>query len=106
MTAWPDRTPSVDLELVALLTQVRDVARVALGPNGTTWVEQDLSFQGLDSLAHTVVNTARIGIAKPDPRVYRIAAERVGACRAIASMSSAVADCWKASGRGRCGGSP
>ncbi|MFF8532043.1 HAD-IA family hydrolase [Streptomyces sp. SAS_267] len=26
-----------------------------------------------------MVNTARIGIAKPDPRVYRIAAERVGA---------------------------
>lgn len=79
VTAWSDRTPSVDLELVALLTRVRDVARVALVPNGTTRLEQDLARQGLDSLAHTVVNTARIGIAKPDPRVYRIAAERVGA---------------------------
>ncbi len=25
------------------------------------------------------MNTSRIGVAKPDPRVYRIAAERVGA---------------------------
>lgn len=79
VTAWSDRAPSVDLELVALLTRVREVARVALVPNGTTRLEQDLARQGLDSLAHTVVNTARIGIAKPDPRAYRIAAERVGA---------------------------
>ncbi|MEY2243829.1 HAD-IA family hydrolase [Streptomyces sp. BF23-18] len=79
VTDWSDRTPSVDLELVALLTPVRDVARVALIPNGTTRLEQDVARQGLDSLAHTVVNTARIGIVKPDPRVYRIAAERVGA---------------------------
>lgn len=79
VTAWSDRAPSVDLELVALLTRVREVARVALVPNGTTRLEQDLARQGLGSLAHTVVNTARIGIAKPDPRVYRIAAERVGA---------------------------
>ncbi|WP_306459789.1 HAD-IA family hydrolase [Streptomyces sp. Ag109_G2-15] len=62
-----------------LLTRVRDVASVALVSNGTTRLEQDLARQGLDSLAHTVVNTARIGVAKPDPRVYSIAAERVGA---------------------------
>lgn len=43
-----------------------------------TRLEQDLARQGLDSLAHTVVNTARIGVAKSGPRVYRIAAERVG----------------------------
>ncbi|MEU7067283.1 HAD-IA family hydrolase [Streptomyces sp. NPDC046161] len=30
-------------------------------------------------LADAVVNTARIAVAKPDPRVYLIAAERVGA---------------------------
>ncbi|MFI9617109.1 HAD-IA family hydrolase [Streptomyces sp. NPDC052023] len=64
---------------MALLTQVRTVASVALVSNGTTRLEQDLARQGLDTLAHAVVNTARIGVAKPDPRVYRIAAERVGA---------------------------
>ncbi|MGW0868978.1 hypothetical protein ACWD3Z_00660 [Streptomyces sp. NPDC002740] len=28
-----------------------------------------------------MVNTARLGVAKPDPRVYRIAAQRVQAAR-------------------------
>ncbi|MFF5019750.1 HAD-IA family hydrolase [Streptomyces sp. NPDC001165] len=75
MPAWSELLPLVDLELVDLLTRVRDVASVALVSNGTTRLEKDLARQGLDSLAHTVVNTARIGVAKPDPRVYRIAAE-------------------------------
>ncbi|TQE33087.1 HAD family hydrolase [Streptomyces ipomoeae] len=79
VAAWSELVPLVDLELVGLLTHVRDVASVALVSNGTTRLEQDLARQGLDSLAHTVVNTARIGVAKPDPRVYHIAAERVGA---------------------------
>ncbi|MGW7607934.1 HAD-IA family hydrolase [Streptomyces sp. NPDC054766] len=78
VTAWSGRAPIVDLELVALLTRVREVARVALVSNGTTRLEQDLVRHGLDGVAHTVVNTARIGVVKPDPRVYRIAAERVG----------------------------
>jgi putative hydrolase of the HAD superfamily len=33
----------------------------------------------LSDFADSVVNTARIGYAKPDPRVYVTAAERVGA---------------------------
>ncbi|MFC5220022.1 HAD-IA family hydrolase [Streptomyces coerulescens] len=63
----------------ALLTRVRTVASVALVSNGTTRLEQDLARQGLDTQADSVVNTARIGVAKPDPKVYRIAAESVGA---------------------------
>ncbi|WP_405639934.1 HAD-IA family hydrolase [Streptomyces sp. NBC_00019] len=79
VAAWSALVPTVDRELVALLSQVRTVASVALVSNGTTRLEEDLARQGLDAVADTVVNTARIGVAKPDPRVYRIAAERVGA---------------------------
>lgn len=39
--------------------------------------ECDLRRQGLDDVADVVVNTSRIGYAKPDPRVYAIAAQRV-----------------------------
>ncbi len=46
--------------------------------NATTRLEQDLARQGLDDVADVVVNTSRIGVAKPDPRVFRTAAERVG----------------------------
>jgi putative hydrolase of the HAD superfamily len=45
---------------VDLLTRVRDVALVALVANGSTPREQDLVRQRLDSLAHTVVDTARM----------------------------------------------
>ncbi|MGW1029360.1 HAD-IA family hydrolase [Streptomyces sp. NPDC002577] len=41
-------------------------------------LERDLARQGLTDLADVVVNTARIGVAKPDPHVYLIAAERLG----------------------------
>jgi len=79
VTAWSDLLPRVDHEVVALLTSAREVATVALASNATTRLERDLARQGLDALADIVVNTARIGVAKPDPRVYLIAAERVGA---------------------------
>ncbi|MFC8453077.1 HAD family hydrolase [Kitasatospora sp. NPDC057223] len=79
VTAWSDLMPRVDQEVVSLLTRVREVATVALVSNATTRLESDLARQGLHDLADAVVNTSRIGVAKPDPRVYLIAAERVGA---------------------------
>ncbi|MFJ4857813.1 HAD-IA family hydrolase [Streptomyces sp. NPDC088730] len=47
--------------------------------DATTRPEPDPDRQGLSGVADAVINTARTGAAKPDPRVYRIAAERVGA---------------------------
>ncbi|MFF4041276.1 hypothetical protein [Streptomyces sp. NPDC001816] len=52
-----------------LFNRVRDVASVSLVSKGTTRLEQDLAGQGLDGLARAVVNTARIGVAKPSLRV-------------------------------------
>ncbi|MFI6588015.1 HAD-IA family hydrolase [Embleya sp. NPDC050493] len=78
VAAWSDLLPTVDRDVVALLTRVREVAAVALVSNATTRLEWDLARQGLSDLAGSVVNTARIGVAKPDPRVCRIAAEIVG----------------------------
>jgi HAD superfamily hydrolase (TIGR01509 family) len=79
VTAWSGLMPRVDQEVVSLLTRAGEVATVALVSNATTRLECDLARQGLNDLADAVVNTARIGVAKPDPRVYLIAAERVGA---------------------------
>ncbi|MDX3536932.1 HAD-IA family hydrolase [Streptomyces sp. MB09-01] len=78
VTAWSELVPRVDQEAVSLLTRVREVVAVALVSNATTRLESDLARQGLNDLADAVVNTSRIGVAKPDPRVYRMAAERVG----------------------------
>lgn len=76
---WSNLEPRVDHEVVSLLVQVRTVAAVALVSNATTRLERDLVQQGLDDLANTVVNTSRVGLIKPDPRVYLLAAEQVGA---------------------------
>ncbi|MER5973008.1 HAD-IA family hydrolase [Streptomyces sp. NPDC002055] len=77
--AWSALLPIVDQEVVALLEKVREVTSVALVSNATTRLERDLERQGLADLADAVVNTARIGVAKPDLRVYRTAAERLDA---------------------------
>jgi putative hydrolase of the HAD superfamily len=77
--AWSALVPHVDSEVVTLLSQARRVASVALVSNATTRLETDLARQGLTDLADTIVSSARIGVAKPDPRVYLIAAEQVGA---------------------------
>lgn len=75
---WSGVLPAVDHEVVALLRRVRGTASVALVSNATTRLERDLERQGLAELADAVVNTARIGVAKPDPRVCGAAAERLG----------------------------
>ncbi|GAA2154001.1 haloacid dehalogenase [Kitasatospora kazusensis] len=79
VAAWSEVLPRVDPEAAGLLTLARATVTVGLLSNGTTRLERDLAAQGLDTLAHTVVNTARIGVAKPDPRAYLTAAQLVGA---------------------------
>ncbi|MDQ0836170.1 putative hydrolase of the HAD superfamily [Streptomyces achromogenes] len=79
VTDWSNLVPRVDHEVVFLLAQARTIATVALVSNATTRLEWDLAQQGLDDLADIVVNTSRVGVMKPDPRVYLLAAERAGA---------------------------
>lgn len=77
VSAWSNQAPTVDADVAALLRRVRDTIPVALVSNAITRLELDLERAGLGDFAHTVVNTARIGYAKPDPRVYATAAQRV-----------------------------
>jgi putative hydrolase of the HAD superfamily len=79
VTAWSNQIPAVDSDIAALLRKARRTVPVALVSNATTRLERDLEQSGLGDFADTVVNTSRIGYAKPDPRVYRTAAQRVGA---------------------------
>jgi putative hydrolase of the HAD superfamily len=79
VAAWSELVPRVDREVLSLLASAREVATVVLVSNATTRLELDLARQELHDVADIVLNSARIGIAKPDPRVYLIAAERAGA---------------------------
>ncbi|MER5353703.1 HAD-IA family hydrolase [Kitasatospora sp. NPDC002551] len=67
-----------DGEVVALLRRARRRAPVLLVTNATLWLEEDLAALGLADLAEGVVNSARVGAAKPDPAIFRVAAERAG----------------------------
>ncbi|MFE3683168.1 HAD family hydrolase [Streptomyces sp. NPDC059095] len=78
VAAWGALTGRVDGEVVELLRAVRRSVPVVLVSNATTRLESYLDAVGLAGAFDAVVNTARIGVAKPDPRVFEMAAERVG----------------------------
>ncbi|GAA1972518.1 HAD family hydrolase [Kitasatospora viridis] len=69
---------SADPEVVALLRAVRERVPLVLVTNATVWLDEDLARLGLLDLADAVVNSAEVGAVKPEPAIYRIAAERAG----------------------------
>lgn len=75
---WSTLRPGADENAVALLELAREVVPVALVSNATDRLESDLTDIGLGNFTDNLVNSSRIGFAKPDPRVFAYAAERVG----------------------------
>lgn len=67
-----------DEAVVDLLRRVREHCPLVLVTNATSWLDEDLARLGLTGLAHSVVDSARVGVVKPDRRIYEIAAERAG----------------------------
>ncbi|MFC8721578.1 HAD-IA family hydrolase [Kitasatospora sp. NPDC057198] len=79
VAAWGRQPCRVDAAVLALVAEVRRRGTpVVLVTNATTRLEADLAAQQLDGAVDAVLNTARFGHAKPDPRVYRAAAELAG----------------------------
>ncbi|GIG66900.1 HAD-IA family hydrolase [Phytomonospora endophytica] len=74
--AWTAAAGAVDTEVLALLTSAREHVPVVLVSNATSRLEDDLVALGVT--VDAVVNTYRIGYAKPDPRVYAHAARVAG----------------------------
>jgi glucose-1-phosphatase len=61
---------TVDPDVLDLVRRLREHYTVALLTNGTTRVEQELRALRLDDRFDHVFNSARIGYAKPDVRVF------------------------------------
>ena len=68
---WTASIGSVDRAVAELLC--RATVPVVLVTNATTRLDADLAALGI---THAVVNSSRVGVAKPDERIYRIAARR------------------------------
>ncbi|KWW99653.1 HAD family phosphatase [Carbonactinospora thermoautotrophica] len=75
---WSRGRGRIDEEVLDLLATARKRVPVALVSNATTRLEQDLRVLGVEESVDLVVNSARLGMAKPDPGIYLAAAERLG----------------------------
>jgi putative hydrolase of the HAD superfamily len=62
----------------ALLSRLRGRARLGVVSNFYGNLEVLLEEAGLAEALDTVVESARVGVEKPDPAIYRLAAERLG----------------------------
>ena len=65
-------------EALALVRTARRQCFVALLSNATTRLEADLALLGLDAEFDAVFNSSRLGLAKPDPAIYRRVLDELG----------------------------
>ncbi|MEE8369662.1 MAG: HAD family phosphatase, partial [Dehalococcoidia bacterium] len=76
---WSQVRMELDRDIVALAERLRGRYRVGMISNATLELEEILRDQhGIDHLFDIVVNSARVGVAKPDARIFNLAAERAG----------------------------
>ncbi|MFI1646657.1 HAD family hydrolase [Streptomyces avidinii] len=75
-TALANAPFRADEVVVAMLRQVRAHVPLVLVTNATVELEDDLASLGLSDFADHVVSSARVGVAKPDRKIYEIAAEQ------------------------------
>lgn len=77
LDAWEANVGRVDVDMLAVLRRVRADTTVALLSNGTTRLRRDLHVLDLLDEFDVVFNTAEIGVAKPDPEVFRIVCDEL-----------------------------
>ncbi|WP_211266853.1 HAD family hydrolase [Nonomuraea candida] len=68
----------VDEKVKALLARAQERVPVIIVTNAMDTLEEHIDRLGLTYFADDVVSSARVGVAKPDRRIYEIAAERAG----------------------------
>ena len=78
MASWSAPIGTVKEDTLEIVRQLREVVPVALVSNATTLLETHLEALGLLDEFDLVVNSSRVGAAKPDERIFRYAAEQLG----------------------------
>jgi putative hydrolase of the HAD superfamily len=70
---------NLDADVVGLIERLGARYDVGLLSNATPQLEGELrDYHGIDGLFKVIVNSHRVKMAKPDVRIYRLAAERIG----------------------------
>jgi putative hydrolase of the HAD superfamily len=76
---WHRLWSDIDHDVVELARRLSTRYKVGVLSNTTVLLEDDLlARHGIHDMWHLIVNSARVGVAKPDARIYQIAAERAG----------------------------
>ncbi|HXM55944.1 MAG TPA: HAD-IA family hydrolase [Candidatus Dormibacteraeota bacterium] len=75
---WSRDVGRIDDEVLELLVGAQRTVPVVLVTNATTRLERDLARLGVAGAIHRVANSCRIGGAKPEPAIYRAAADLAG----------------------------
>jgi len=75
---WSVSAGEVDPEVLAVIRGLRARCRVGLLTNATTRLRGDLARLGLAGEVDEVFGTAELGVAKPDPAVFRLVCGRLG----------------------------
>jgi len=76
---WPKIWRGLNEDVVSLARKLRSRYKVGLLSNATKDLEEMLlEHHGISDLFDVVINSARVGLAKPDVRIFQLAAERLG----------------------------
>ncbi len=75
---WSASAGEVDPEVLAVVRGLRGRCRVGLLSNATTRLRGDLARLGLAGEVDEVFGSAELGVAKPDPAVFRLVCGRAG----------------------------
>lgn len=78
VAAWSAGVGEVDDEVAEVLRVARRHGPVVLVTNATTRLEADAAALRLTDHVNGIVSSARLGVAKPDRRIYLAAAEVAG----------------------------
>ena len=76
---WHHIWKGIDEDVVSLARRLRRRYKVGMISNATKNLEDILeNHHGIMDLFDVVINSARVGMAKPDARIYHLAADRLG----------------------------
>ena len=78
VAGWRTFRGELDPAVVELVAQVRQRVPVGLLSNAHDQLPADLALLGLAGAFDEVIGSAAVGLAKPDPRIYELAARTFG----------------------------
>ena len=79
VTLWSESPGVVDQQVLGLIRACRARARLVLVSNATSRLESDLTRLHLTDDFDAIINSSEIGYAKPDPEVFHVALDAMGA---------------------------